>query len=136
MMEAEIKELIDQLLKIEGSGLQLDFYRQQQILLQLFKSADALKWGWDVPDLAIGGIVLSLVFNKGKLNNNENQARFAGIKDSLNFIRLDLGQPHMYFKYYPQIMDAREVSKEIVYILQYVYDARTDQIDMYLDRYG
>ena len=93
-----LKSCIDTLKFTKEPGTQLDLFRENgQVIIQIYKQRDVLTWGLEIylddPD----GLVLEVLFNKAKKNNNENYARFIKSELFKHFAKINSIKEDSYF---------------------------------------
>lgn len=132
MTSLDLHDFIENLRTSIIPDTQIDIYRNRIILMQVFKSSDVIKWGWNLVGLDENGIVISLVFNSQKALNEENYRRFKSLECYNTFEKKDTGGGDMYF-----VFDNRN-SNELSFLgdlLNEVYELENDEIEIYLNSY-
>ena len=111
------------------TNIQLDIFHNGEVLLQVYKTNDVLKWKNDVK-VEVGDIILELCFNKNKKRSNYDKFKKSIFFDS--FKKVDLEGGDVFWK---QINSEHEnLELTIVQLLSDVFEI-TDEIEIYVRAY-
>jgi len=131
-----LKSCIDTLKFTKEPGTQLDLFRENgQVIIQIYKQRDVLTWGLEIylddPD----GLVLEILFNKAKKNNNENYARF--IKSELfnHFAKINSIKEDSYFAVISSSWSTDKILNFVNEVVTYIYDLNNSEIKYSLNAY-
>ena len=112
---------------------QIEIYRNGVVLMQIFKSSDVIRWGWNVQGLKEGGVVISLLFNKHKPKNDENHLRFKNLIYYEVFQKQDLKGNDEYVMHTSR--NADEVGDLVADILNKTYELGDEEVEVFLNSY-
>jgi hypothetical protein len=112
---------------------QIEIYRKNTIIMQIFKSSDVIRWGWNVNDIKKSGVVISLIFNKHKPENSENHYRFQNSSYFIFFQKQDLKGNDKYVLYTKR--DSDEIGMLVADILNKTYDLGDEEVEVFLNSY-
>jgi hypothetical protein len=92
------------------------------MLMQIFCVKHSIKCGWDISSKYKDGYIVTLDFNKNKINNNENYERFTKSQLFASFEKYEFIKRDSYFYHIHPSTKAKKIQLIIHQILIEVYD--------------
>ncbi len=115
---------------------QMDIFRDNgQVLIQIYKQRDVLTWGLDIKLEDAEGIVIEILFNKAKINNNANYLRFINSEFYTNFTKIDNEKHDIWFAVFSSKWQTKELFDFIINLIDDVYRLKNSEIKFTLNAY-
>jgi hypothetical protein len=110
-------------------NIQLDIFHDGEVLLQVYKTNDVLKWKSDVK-VENGDVILELCFNKNKRRSNYDSFKNSDFLDSFKSVDLEGGDI-----FWKQInSESESLEFIIIELLSDVFKIK-DEVDIYVRAY-
>ena len=135
MIMPDLQNLIIKFVQSNQSNLQFDFYSRNQIVLQIYKISDVKNWGFGIEKQIIQDLIIELTFNKQKIDNDINKARF--IKSNLFdcFYKFETIKEDSYWTGIDSKQDLEQIEKQILEIIDTVYSLKGEKIEYTLNAF-
>jgi len=103
-------EKINHFVKSQERNIQLDFFRSNgEVLFQVFKQYDTKRWDTKIELVDEKGLILQIIFNKGKTHNKENFERFSNSYLFNEFSFIEFHKQKAYFRGIPSSWNQQKV---------------------------
>ena len=131
-----LTNLLEILKNNKEPNAQLDIFRDNgQVLIQIYKQRDVLTWGLDIKLEDTEGIVIEILFNKIKKNNNANYLRFINSELFTHFIKIDNVKHDTWFAVFSSKWQTEEIFNFIINLINDVYKLKNSEIKFNLNAY-
>lgn len=102
--------------------IQLDIFRDSQVILQIYKLEDVKHWGLDIESYIEREFIIELTFSKSKISNSENLKRFEYSEWFKKFVKIDNITENSYWFGINKNIDIKEFEQIIFSLLDSVYE--------------
>ena len=132
---ADLTSLLTEFIHSSESNLQLDFYSRKQVILQIYKLTEVIKWNYGIENYIMDDFVVELTFNKSKIDNEGNKQRFLDTNLFSDFIKVDTVNTDSYWAGISKELDLNQILMKIQRIIRSVYDLKDQPIEYSLTAY-
>lgn len=115
-------QFIETFVNSNEQKIQLDIFRDSQVILQIYKLEDVKYWGLDIESYIEKEFIIELTFSKNKKSNSENLKRFESSEWIEKFVKIDTIKENSYWLGINKNVDIKEFEQIISSLLDSVYE--------------